>query len=74
MLGSGSAITTSAISTFNPSVDIVLKNRTDLITSIAVLITNEKITKSKIRCTKLRDWIIAITLLYGKTLKQPMVD
>ena len=43
-------------------------------TSIAILITNEYISKLKIRYTKLRDWINVITLLYEKTLKQSMID
>ena len=38
------------------------------------MITNEYISKLKIRYTKLRDWINGISLLYEKTLKQSMVD
>ena len=45
-----------------------------MLTSIAILITNEYISKLKIRYTKLRDWINVITLLYKKTLKSSMVD
>ena len=41
-----------------------------LLSSISTLITNEIFWKLKIKCTKLRDWIIVITLLYEKTLKQ----
>ena len=74
MLRSGSAITTSTISSINPSIVIVLTSSTALLTSIAILITNEEISKLKIRYTKLRDWINFITLLYEKTLKEPMVD
>ena len=58
----------------NPSIDIVLTNSTDLLTSIAILITNEYISKSKIRYTELGDWINVITLFYEKTLKTSMVD
>ena len=47
---------------------------TALLTSIAILITNEYISKSKIWYTKLRDWIKVITLLYEKTLKTSVVD
>ena len=36
--------------------------------------TNEYISKLKIRYTKLKDWINVITLLYEKTLKQSMID
>ena len=43
-------------------------------TSIAILITNEYISKLKIRYTKLRVWISVITLLCEKTLKSSMVD
>ena len=58
----------------NPSVGIVISSSTALLTSIAILITNEYISKLKIRYTKLRDWINVITLLYEKTLKQSKVD
>ena len=58
----------------NPGAGIVISSSTALLTSIAILITNEYVSKLKIRYTTLRDWIIVITLLYGKTLKQSMVD
>ena len=74
LVGSGSAIGTSTMSLVNPSIGIVLTSSTALLTSIAILITNEYISKFKIRYTKLRDWINVITLLYEKTLKQLMVD
>ena len=74
LIGSGSAIGTSTMSIINPSIVIVLTSPTALLTSIAMLITNEYISKLKIRYAKLRDWIIGITLLYEKTLKTPMVD
>ena len=74
LIGSGSAIGTSTMGLINPSVGIVISSSTALLTSIAILITNEYISKLKIRCTKLRDWINVITLLYEKTLKQSMVD
>ena len=45
-----------------------------MLTSLAILITNEYISKLKIRYTKLKDWINVITLLYEKSLKQSMVD
>ena len=45
-----------------------------MLTSIAILITNEYISKLKIRYTKLRDWINVFTLLYEKTLKESMID
>ena len=58
----------------NPGAGIIISSSTDLLTSIAILITNEYILKLKIRYTKLRDWINIITLLYEKTLKTSMVD
>ena len=58
----------------NPGAGIIISSSTALLTSIAILITNEYISKLKIRYTKLRDWINVITLLYEKTLKQSMVD
>ena len=63
LLGSGSAISTSTKSLINPSIGIVLTSSTALLTSIAILITNEYISKLKITYTKLRDWINVITLL-----------
>ena len=74
LIGSGSAITTSTMSLINPSIGIVLTSSTALLTSLAILITNEYISKLKLRYTKLRDWINFITILYEKTLKESMVD
>ena len=74
LVGSGAAIGTSTMSLINPSIRVVLTSSTALITSIAILITNEYISKLKVRYTKLRDWINVITLLYEKTLKESMID
>ena len=74
LIGSGSAISTSTMSLINPSIGIVLTSSTALLTSLAILITNEYISKLKLRYTKLRDWINFITILYEKTLNQSMVD
>ena len=49
LIGSGSAIGTSTMSLINPSIGIVLTSSTALLTSIAILITNENISKLKIR-------------------------
>ena len=46
-VGSGSVVTTSKFSKFNPSIGIVLTSSTALLISIAVLITNEYISKLK---------------------------
>ena len=72
MLGSASTITTSTLSIVNPSVGIIISSSTALLTSFAILITNEYISKLKIGYTKLRDWINAITLLYEKTSTKSM--
>ena len=74
LVGCGSAIGTSTMSLLNPSIGIVLTSSTVLLTGIAILITNEYISKLKIRYTKSRDWINVITLLYEKTLKETMID
>ena len=58
----------------NPGAGIIISSSTALLTSIAISITNEYISKLKIRYTKLRDWINVITLLYEKTFKTSMID
>ena len=73
-MGTGSAVGSSTMGLINPSVGIVISSSTAPLTSIAILITNEYISKTKIRYTKLKDWINVITLLYEKTLKQSMID
>ena len=70
LIGGGSAIGTSTMSLINPSVGIIAPSSTAFLSSIAILITNEYISKLKIRYTKLRDWINVITLLYEKTLNR----
>ena len=74
LIGSGSAISSSTVGWINPGAGIIISSSTALLTSIAILITNEYISKLEIRYIKLRDWINVITLLYEKTLKQSMVD
>ena len=74
LLASGSAITTSTMSLINPSIGVVLTSSTTLLSSIAILITNEKVSKLKLRYTKFRHWINFITILYEKTLKESMVE
>ena len=64
IVGSGSTIGTSTMSLINLSIGVVLTSSTSLITSLAIPITNEYISKLKIRYTKLRDWINFITFLY----------
>ena len=74
LVGSGSAIGTSTMSLINPNIGVVLTSSTALLTSIAILITNEYISKLKTRYIKIKDWINVITLLYEKTLRQSMID
>ena len=74
LVGAGSAIGSSSMALINPGAGIIISSSTALLTSIAILITTEYITKLKIRYTKLRDWINLITLLFEKTLKQSMID
>ena len=74
LVGTGSAVSSSIMGSINPSVGIVISSSTALLTSIAILITNEYISELKIRYTKLKDWINVITLLYDKTLKKLMID
>ena len=58
----------------NPGAGIVISTSRALITSIAILITNEYNSTLKRRYTNLRDWINVITLLYEKTSRTFMVD
>ena len=74
LIGSTSTVGSSTMCLINPGAGINLSSSTALLTSIAILITNEHINKLKIRYPKLGDWINVITLLYEKALKQSMVD
>ena len=74
LVGGGSAVGSSAMSMINPGAGIIISSSTALLTSIAILITNEYISKLKIRYTKIKDWINVITLLYEKTLRESMID
>ena len=56
-----------------PSFGIVLTSSTALLSSIAILITNEYISKLKLRYTELREWINVIALLYEETLKESIL-
>ena len=74
LVGSASTISSSTMGLINPGAGIIISSSTALLTSIAILITNEYISKLKIRYTKPRDWINVITLLLEKNLKTSMVD
>ena len=73
-IGAGSAVGSSSMPLINPGAGIVISSSTALLTSIAILITIEYISKLKIRYTKLRDWVNVIALLFEKTLKESMID
>ena len=49
LIGSGSAIISSTLGLINPGAGIIISSSTALLTSIAILITNEYISKSKTR-------------------------
>ena len=68
LVGSATTVGSSTMGLINPSAGTFISSSTALITSIAILITNDYISKLKIRYTKLRGWINVITLLYEKTL------
>ena len=74
VVGSGTVIGSSSMALINPGVGFIMSSSTALLTSIAILITNEYISKLKIRYTKLRDWINVIILLYEKTMKESTID
>ena len=61
VFGAGSAVGSSSMALINPGAGIVISSSTALLTSIAILITNEYISELKIRYTKLRDWINVIS-------------
>ena len=74
LFGSAPTISSSTMGLINPGAGINTSSSTDLSTSIAILITNENISKLKIHYTKLQDWINVITLFYEKTVKTSIVD
>ena len=74
LIGSASTITSSFLSIITPSIGVVITSSTAMLTNFAILTTNEYISKMKTRYTKLLDWNNVLTLLYGKTLKQSMID
>ena len=74
IVGGASTVSSSTMGLINPGAGIIISSSTALLTSIAILITNEYISKLKTSYTKVRDWINVITLLYEKTMKQSMID
>ena len=74
LIGAGLTFSSSTLAILNPSVGIIISSSTALLTSIAILITIDYISKLKLRYTKLRDWINFVTILYEKILMESMVD
>ena len=74
IIGSASTVCSSTMGLINPGVGIFISNCTALLSSTVILITNEYISKLKIRYTKLQDWINVRTLFCEETLKTSMVD
>ena len=62
------------MSLINASIGIVLTSSLPLLTSIAILITNENISKLNLPYRKLRDWTNFVTILFEKTLKESTID
>ena len=74
LVGSASTVGFSTMGFNNPGVVIIISSSTALLASIAILLTNEYISKLEIQYIKLRDCINVITLLFEKTLKRSLVD
>ena len=74
LIGSASTKNSGTNVKLNPNAGGIISFSTALLTSMAILITNEYISKLKMGYTKLRDWINLSTLLHEKTLKRNMVD
>ena len=68
LVSSASAVGSSTMGLINPGAGMIISSSTALLTSFAILISNEYISKLKIRYTKLRDWINVFTLLYMRKL------
>ena len=68
VVGSGSTISGIAL------VGIMTATIISFLSSISTVIKNEYFSKSKIRYTKLRDWIIVNIFLYENTSKTCMID
>ena len=70
LIGSSTSIMFFTLSIVNPTSGLPIASSTALITSTAILFTKNYI--KKIRYTKLRDCKTLVSLLFEKTLKQPM--
>ena len=72
---SGFAVGTAlSVTGVGASIGVPIAGVSSFLVSVAVLLTNEYMSKMQTRYTKLRDHISMITLLYEKTLKNSMID
>ena len=60
---------TSQLSVVKPNNGIAIASSSAMLTSIAILITKECVSKFKLQYAKLRDWIAVNNLLYEKAIK-----
>ena len=74
LVGLASAVGSSTMGLINLGAGLIFSKSTALLSSIAIIITNEYTSKLKIGYFRLSDWIDVIALLYEKTIKQSMVD
>ena len=74
MRESASTKNSCTLALLKPSAGVHISSSTALLSSIAILITIEYISKIGTQNTKLRDWNKVKTLLFEKTLKQSMFD
>ena len=74
LIWSSSTLASSTLLNFNPSIVILIAGSSALITKIAILMTVEKISMTKLQDTTLGDWMNVVSLLYEKTLKQSMIE
>ena len=74
LVGSATNTSSSTMGLINLGAGNIISSSAVFLTSIAIPIPNEYLSKLKISYTKLRDWINVITLLNEKILKQSMMD
>ena len=74
MKESASTESSCTLAPLKPSAGVNISSSTALLSSIAILITIEDISKIGTQNTKLRDWNKVNNLLFAKTLQQSMFD
>ena len=73
LIGSASTISSLTMGLINPAADNIISSSTAILSSTAMLITNEYISKFKKTYTKLKNWINVKLLLDEKSLEASMV-